>query len=391
MPQRSRSEAPVIFSSPAAQLVFGTLLRAGPASRVEVVRRTGLSSAAVTKAVRPLLAAGYLVESQDEALQHGIGRPAAPLAVCGERAFFVGVKITATELIGTVTDLCAKALVNKHKPLASHSVEHVVTMIGLLVGELLDEAPDYRARCRHLAISISGDVDAATGMVGFSPFLDWHAVPLAQLATQATGLETAVENDVRALTVAEQWFGGGVDAHSFVLVTVGAGIGCGIVVNDAVVEGAHGVAGELGHLPILPDGPVCHCGNIGCVESVASDDAIAAAIHARYRTRLDPPAALHMARAGDPVARDAYSRAGHAIGLALASVANLIGPERILISGEGLAGYDLFEEQLRETFTAHAFGAAANCELSVRPLPFEEWARGAAVVAIRDLITAESK
>jgi predicted NBD/HSP70 family sugar kinase len=389
MPQRP--EASMILSSPAAQLVFSTLLRVGPASRVEVVRRTGLSSAAVTKAVRPLLAAGYLVEATEDAPQRGIGRPAAPLAVRGDRAFFVGVKITATELIGTVTDLCAKVLVSKHKPLTSNSVGHVVGMIGTLVGELLGTSPDYRARCRHLALSIAGDVDSTTGMVGFSPFLDWHAVPLAQLATQATRLETVVENDVRALTVAEQWFGGGVDAHSFVLVTVGAGIGCGIVVNDAVVEGAHGVSGELGHLPILPEGPVCHCGNIGCVEAVASDDAIMAAIRAKYHTKLDPAAALHMARAGDPVARAAYGRAGHAIGLALASVANLIGPERILISGEGLAGYDLFEEQLRETFAAHAFGAAANCALSVRPLPFEEWARGAAVVAIRDLITAESK
>ncbi|HEY4460239.1 MAG TPA: ROK family transcriptional regulator [Pseudonocardiaceae bacterium] len=389
MPQRP--EAPVIFSSPAAQLVFSTLLRVGPASRVEVVRRTGLSSAAVTKAVRPLLEAGYLVECLEDAPERGIGRPAAPLAVRGDRAFFVGIKITATELIGTVTDLCAKALVSKHEPLTSPSVEHVVSMIGKLTGELLGASPDYRARCRHLALSIAGDVDPATGMVGFSPFLDWHAVPLAQLATQATRLETVVENDVRALTVAEQWFGGGVDAHSFVLVTVGAGIGCGIVVNDAVIAGAHGVSGELGHLPIQPDGPVCHCGNIGCVEAVASDDAIVAAIHAKYHTRLDPAAALHMARAGDPVARAAYRRAGHAIGLALASVANLIGPERILISGEGLAGYDLFEEQLRDSFAAHAFGAAANCQLSVRPLPFEEWARGAAVVAIRDLITAESK
>jgi predicted NBD/HSP70 family sugar kinase len=389
MPQRP--EAPVIFPSPAAQLVFSTLLRVGPASRVEVVRRTGLSSAAVTKAVRPLLDAGFLVEALDDAPQHGIGRPAAPLAVRGAAAFFVGIKITATELIGTVTDLCAKALVSKHKPLVSPSVEHVVAMIGLLVGELLGTSADYRARCRHLAISIAGDVDSATGMVGFSPFLDWHSVPLAQLATQATRLETVVENDVRALTVAEQWFGGGVDAHSFVLVTVGAGIGCGIVVNDAVISGAHGVSGELGHLPIERDGPVCHCGNVGCVEAIASDDAIVEAIRAEYHTKLDPAAALHMARGGDPVARAAYTRAGHAIGRALASVANLIGPERILISGEGLAGYDLFEEQLRETFAAHAFGAAANCELSVRPLPFEEWARGAAVVAIRDLIIAEGK
>jgi predicted NBD/HSP70 family sugar kinase len=337
------------------------------------------------------LDAGYLVEAQDGAPAHGIGRPAAPLAVRGEAAYFIGVKITATELIATITDLCAKALVSKHKPLTSHSVEHVVVMIGLVVGELLGTSGDYRSRCRHLAISVAGDVDPTTGMVGYSPFLDWHAVPLAQLATQATRLETVVENDVRALTVAEQWFGGGVDAHSFVLVTVGAGIGCGIVVNDAVIAGAHGVSGELGHLPIERDGPVCHCGNVGCVEAIASDDAIVEAIRAEYHTKLDPAAALHMARAGDPIARAAYRRAGHAIGRALASVANLIGPERILISGERLAGYDLFEEQLRETFAAHAFGAAANCELSVRPLPFEEWARGAAVVAIRDLITAESK
>src|ERR1700742_3572563 len=145
MPQRS--EAPVIFSSPAAQLVFGTLLRVGPASRVEVVRRTGLSSAAVTKAVRPLLESGYLVECQDDAPQHGIGRPAAPLAVRGDRAFFVGIKITATELIGTVTDLCAKALVSRHEPVTSHSVEHVVGAIGRLVRELLGTSPDYRARC----------------------------------------------------------------------------------------------------------------------------------------------------------------------------------------------------------------------------------------------------
>jgi predicted NBD/HSP70 family sugar kinase len=386
----------MVFGSPAAQLVFSTLLRVGPASRVEVVRRTGLSSAAVTKAVQPLLAAGYLLEQPvgppHEAAPRGIGRPASPLSVRGERAFFVGIKITADELIGTITDLRAQALVSKRRRLNSHEVDHVVTMIGRLAGELIAESADYRARCRQLAIAIAGDVDTVTGVVGYSPFVDWRRVPLAQLAAQATGLETVVENDVRALTVAEQWFGGGVGAHSFALVTVGAGIGCGIVVNDAVVAGAHGVAGELGHLPIKQDGPVCHCGNRGCVEALASDDAIVAMIGAAHHdTDLDPAGALRLARAGDPVARAAYTRAGHAIGLALASVANLIGPERILISGEGLAGYDLFEEQLRSTFAARAFGAAGNCELFVRPLPFEEWARGAAVVAIRDLIMAESK
>jgi predicted NBD/HSP70 family sugar kinase len=91
--------------------------------------------------------------------------------------------------------------------------------------------------------------------------------------------------------------------------------------------------------------------------------------------------AVRLAHAGDPAVRAVFARAGHAMGLALASVANLIGPERIIISGEGVASYDLFADQIRQTFADHAFGAAADCDLVVRPLPFEEWARGGAAVA----------
>ncbi len=95
--------------------------------------------------------------------------------------------------------------------------------------------------------------------------------------------------------------------------------------------------------------------------------------------------AVRLAHSGDPAVRAVFERAGHALGLALASVANLIGPERIIISGEGVASYDLFADQIRRTFTAHAFGAAADCDLLVRPLPFEEWARGGAAVAAQRL------
>jgi predicted NBD/HSP70 family sugar kinase len=83
--------------------------------------------------------------------------------------------------------------------------------------------------------------------------------------------------------------------------------------------------------------------------------------------------------------RAVFARAGHALGLAIASVANLIGPERVIISGEGVATYDLFADQIRETFAAQAFGAAAECDLLLRPLPFEEWARGGAAVAAQRL------
>ncbi|BFO18489.1 hypothetical protein SHKM778_48770 [Streptomyces sp. KM77-8] len=97
---------------------------------------------------------------------------------------------------------------------------------------------------------------------------------LGELARGTTGLPVTVENDVRALTVAEQWFGAGVGLSDFALVTVGAGIGCGLVVHGQVVAGAHGVAGEIGHVAIDPAGRVCHCGNRGCVEAIAADQAI---------------------------------------------------------------------------------------------------------------------
>ncbi|MEU1168440.1 ROK family protein, partial [Streptomyces sp. NPDC005921] len=240
-----------------------------------------------------------------------------------------------------------------------------------------------------LGIAVSGDVDRAEGVVRYSPFLDWRDVALAELAAMTTGLPVVVDNDVRALTVAEQWFGAGVGLSDFAVVTVGAGIGCGLVVHGQVVSGAHGVAGEIGHVPIDPAGPLCHCGNRGCVEAIAGDAAIVARMReVTGRQVTDSADAVALAHEGVPGAREVYAHAGAAIGRGIATVANLFGPERVIISGEGLAASDLFAEQILDSFTAAAFGSAAQCDVQTRPLPFEEWARGAAAAAIQSFITS---
>ncbi|MDX6331504.1 MAG: hypothetical protein QOI83_3887 [Streptomycetaceae bacterium] len=386
MPSRPPLE-PFPVSTPAATLVFTTVLTQGPLSRVEVGRRTGLSSAAITKAVRPLLDAGYLLEAADGAKGTGLGRPANPLQVDPGRAFFIGIKVTGDEVIGVLTDLTARIREARHIPLTSRAASAVVEVITALTAELRTAAEEYGVPVQSLGVAVSGDVDREVGMVHYSPFLGWRDVPLAELVSGATELPTVVDNDVRALTVAEQWFGAGVGADTFALVTVGAGIGCGLVVGGRVVAGAHGVAGEIGHVPIDPAGPLCHCGNSGCVEAIAADPAIVR----RIREVTGEPVttaeeALALARSGHPGARQAYAGAGHAIGLGIAAVVNLLGPERVIISGEGLTAYDLFEEQIRTAFAAAAFGAAKECELLTRPLPFDEWARGAAATAIQTFI-----
>lgn len=373
--------------TPAASLVFTTVLSHGPLTRVEIARRTMLSSAAVTKAVRPLMEAGYLVEGVDEDARPSLGRPANAVRVDGGRALFIGVKVTGDEIIAVLADLCCRIRVARHTPLTGRDPGAVLASIATLVQELLTEADGFGVRVSGMGLAVSGDVDRAAGVVRYSPFLDWRDVPLAELAGTVTGLPVTVDNDVRALTVAEQWFGAGVGLSDFALVTVGAGIGCGLVVHGRVVAGAHGVAGEIGHLSIDPLGPECYCGNTGCVESIAGD----AAIVRRVRETTGLPVAgvaqaLELAHQGEPGAREAYTRAGEAIGRAIGAVVNVLGPQRVIISGEGLAAYDLFAEQIRDAFAASAFGTAAQCDVMTRPLPFEEWARGAAATAIQSFI-----
>ncbi|WP_019057076.1 ROK family transcriptional regulator [Streptomyces prunicolor] len=377
--------------TPAVSQVFTIVLSHGPLTRLEVARRAGLSAAAVTKAVRPLMEAGYLAEGADQDAPPALGRPANLVRVDGGRALFIGVKVTGDEIIGVLADLCCRIRVARHVPLTDRDPKAVLSSIADLAQELRTEADDLGVQVLGLGLAVSGDVDRGEGVVRYSPFLEWRDVRLAELAAMTTGLPVTVDNDVRALTVAEQWFGAGAGLTGFAVVTVGAGIGCGLVVHGQVVAGAHGVAGEIGHVVVDPAGPLCHCGNRGCVEAIAGDAAIVARVREVTGVQVaDTAEALALAHQGDAGAREVYARAGEAIGRGIATVVNLFGPERVIISGEGLAAYDLFAEQIRDSFAEAAFGSAARCDVHTRPLPFDEWARGAAATAIQSFIRSDT-
>ncbi|MFD8749692.1 ROK family protein [Kitasatospora sp. NPDC059577] len=376
-----------LVTAPAETSMLALLLTEGPLSRVELARRTGLSSTAVTKAARPLIDDGYLHELPPERTAPGAGRPVNPLAVTADREFFVGVKISAEALFGTVCDLRAGLRATAERRLGEdRGPAAVCALVGELVELLLDADPAFRERTRHLGIAVSGDVDRTAGRVRYSVLPGWQDVPLAETVARATGLSVTVENDVKALTAAEHWFGEGIGTEYFALVTIGAGIGSGLVVNGRLIAGAYGVAGEMGHICIDPAGPPCHCGQTGCVEAIASSDAILAAVRdATGDADLDFDGAVRLARGGDPAAREAFARAGRAIGTGIATLVSLLGPERVVVTGEGLDTYDLFGVHIRNAYAAHCFKAAAKCPLTLRPLPWEEWARGAAVLGIQAL------
>lgn len=371
-------------SSPASIAVFRRILTHGPVGRVDVARATGLSQAAVTKAVSPLIAAGFVTEADGPRVDPGVGRPANPLAVTRDRAYLVGVKVTAERTYGVLTDLGAVTLAQSDVANDSSSLEDVVRSIKTVVETLTQSSPT--GRIDGTGVAVSGDVDRESGTVRDSPLLGWGDVALQRRLETMLGVPVTVENDVRALTVAENLFGAGRDAVSFAIVTLGAGVGCGLFLNGRVVRGAHGVSGEIGHLPLASDELVCSCGRRGCVETVASTQAIVDRVRAATgRPDLTREDVFALAHAGEPAAVTAFAAAGEVIGAALAALVNLVGPELVIIAGEGVVEYDLYADCIRDTFAQHAFGGALDCEIVLTAHTFDDWARGAAVCVIEEI------
>ncbi|WP_219511439.1 ROK family transcriptional regulator [Nonomuraea ceibae] len=371
--------------SPTGVAVFYAVLSQGPVSRRHIARQLGVSMTMVTKAARPLIDAGYLEELPDkERTGPGAGRPASPLAVRAHRERIAGIMIKPRELIGVTTDLTAQIQTEERIELASCTVPEVIAGISTLLDKL-------DGGITRLGLSVSGDVDRRSGVVRHAPMFGWHDVPLADLVSMTTHLPRAsVENDVKALTASEHWFGVGIGATSLVLVTVGSGIGCGLILDGVLLSGAYGVAGELGHTTVELGGRPCYCGGSGCLETVAAADAVlAAAREGTGRADLSLEQALALARSGDAVVQAVFEKAGSAMGVGISTVANLLGPEQIVVTGEGLsAARDLMEPAIRAGFARQTMGSAARARLTVREITFHDWARGAAVVAIQDLISA---
>ena len=391
--------APVL--SPAGTRVFQRLVMTGDASRTALAHDTGLTPGAVTRAVRPLLEAGLLDETGDRAsTERAMGRPATVVTVRTEAHQAIGVKVTADRLFGVVCDLRCRVLGEATVPVGEHAPGAIVRQIADLVDRLRAGRPEVGS----IGLAVSGDVDAATGHVAYSPFLGWRDVRLGEQVAERTALTTTVENDVRALLTGERWYGVGRGLTSLALVTVGTGIGCALLVNGQVVHGSFGVAGEVGHVLVDPAGPLCHCGNRGCVEAVAGSAGILERMAQAGFGGLSIGDVADLARSGRPEAVHVLAEAGRAIGTGIATIANLLGAQHIVITGEAIGSspvtvdepasqhggeedYDVMDPHVRSAFEQRAFGSAARSTIELRPLRFVDWARGAAACAVQDFVT----
>ncbi len=364
--------------SQASRSVLVDLLVHGPASRADLARRSGLSPASLTRITRSFVEAGLVSES-DAASPQRTGRPSQPMDVSVDRAHLIGIKLSAGQLNLVTTDLRARVLTDRTVRLPASDPESVVSAIAEVVAQAREEDGTVCA----IGVSLAGPVSPRSEIVQTSPFLGWTNVPLVAMIRERTGLAAVVENDVRALTAAEHWFGAAAGCSDFVLVTIGAGVGCGVVVDDRLVDGASGGSGQVGHLPVTPWGPLCERGHRGCVRSYLSSTAIIAAVSAAVGRQVGYDEVLTMAAEGSPVARTVVEEAGRALGTLIGTIATVTAPAKVIVSGEGVALAAMALDITREQARLVQHWTLPDVPIEIAPFTFTEWARGAAVIALR--------
>jgi N-acetylglucosamine repressor len=360
--------------------VFGIIHDFGPIARAEIASMSGLSLATISGITGALIDDGIVVEQR--AGESTGGRRPSLLAIDRSAAVAIGVKLINDRVVVALTDLGAELIELRSAPLGDDlSPEAVVEILGGVIDGIRAAHPDRRFI--GLGLGMAGVIDRVSGTCRFSPFLPWRDVQIRDLIQQRINLPVFIENDVNALTIAERWFGEGSTSPNFLVVTIGRGVGMGIMLNGDLYRGGQSGAGEFGHMTIVEGGPRCNCGKDGCVEAYVSEASLQRAIRQVTGTSISLDDAVAKSESGDAQIAAIFARAGHVFGLALAGVVSILNPTLIIIGGEGTRFIDLLMPSLVQALETHSFDHFFDdVRLVVEPWGDDVWARGAAALAL---------
>lgn len=373
---------PWIPQSAQTRAVALEVLLHGPISRIDIARRLDLSPGSLTRLSTPLIESGLLVEiNSEDRPDSKTGRPSKPLDVVARSRHFIGMKVTGEDVTAVVTDLRANVVGQGYRRLTSQVPAAVADQIAALASELAEQVDEITA----LGIGIGGLVNDKSEVLS-APFLDWQNVPLGSMVESLTGIPTVINNDVIAFTEAEHWFGAASGLSRFAVITLGVGVGFGLVIhNQIVVDEDYGL-GLVGHWPIDPFGPLCPSGHKGCARTVLTQGAIIQAVENTLNRKLGYEEILHMATSGEPVARRVVDDAGRGLGKLIAAVANLTSPELIILGGEGVGLVETASASIQEGIREHRDPRAKTISFVTTSGDNTEWCRGAAVLAIQEYV-----
>ena len=308
-------------------------------------------------------------------------------------SYTIGVDVGGTKIAAGLVDERGQVVVHERTESPAKQPAEIVKTIGELVRTVSGSEP-----VEAVGVSAAGFVDKARAMVVFAPNLAWRDEPLRSLLEDEVDLPVVVENDANAAAWGEFTFGAGEDVEDLLMLTIGTGVGGGIVIDGELVRGGFGMGGEVGHITMVPGGVRCGCGNLGCLESYGSGSALVrvsrelAGTHPELARSLvdraggDParitgPLVTEAARDGDEFAVERLVELGEWIGQGVATLTAVLDPNVVVIGGGVSEAGELLLGPIRDSFERHVTGRGHRPLLEVR----QALLSNAGIIGVADL------
>ncbi len=367
-------------------------------SRLELARVADLSPSSITAIVQRLIKKGLVIESEPSSSQ--LGRRPIPLQIRSDAAYLVGVDLGSFFLRVVITDVNGEIVYKSQARMDMNlGRERVLEKTFLCIHQAIRESKIPQKSVKGIGIAHSGVIDSDAGVVLSFPrpgqMEEWRNVPLKDIFQKEFNLPCLLEDSVRTATIAEKRYGAGKDLDNFIYINVGMGIGAGIFLDGKVYRGAGGKAGEFGHITVDENGPLCSCGNNGCLETVASSaaiiqsvrTAIEAGIDSRIRELADGDLEnisieliAQAVMLDDSLAYRVLQKSASYIGIGLANLVNLLNPKVMVFGGALFREIpQLITDPVRRIIRQRSLERSAHeVELKVSTLGGEASALGAA-------------
>jgi N-acetylglucosamine repressor len=375
--------------------VLNIIRRCGPISKADIAKLTGLTPPTVTNIAGKLLDLGLISEYMIG--ESSGGRRPLLLKINSEISQLIIIHIRSEKIMGYVVD-----------PELQVHYQEIENIKGLKENEALDLVLDVIARCRQAAsapvpaigVVVRGPVRTREGIVVFALNIGWKNLPLKYIIEEKFRLPAFIENDAKALTMGEYHYGSFKNTPNMILLKVSHGIGAGIMINGRLYRGINGSAGEVGHATIDISGPICRCGNYGCMEALASENALVELVIKAIKEgqtslifdrvdgdleKVTPDVIYEAADAGDYIALHMLDRVARYLGIGIANLVNIFNPKLIVISGCIAKANRHIEDTLKQTVQDRSFESCSSVlEICFSTETTENTLKGAA-----DMIFAE--
>ncbi len=366
-------------------LILNKIKVKGQISRAEIARETGLSPATVTGISAELLAEGLIREESGESKG---GRPPILLSLAPNGGYVVGAKIMENGIYFSLIDLEMNQVSAQLVEISDYSPGSILEAISNGVERLLEADQIPRGKLLGVGVGVAGVLEFEAGILHHSPILGWKEVPFKEMLIERMNLPVYIDNDVNTLVVAERVFGVGERSRNFIVVTIGRGLGLGMVLNGEIYRGVMG-AGEFGHITVDPQGQICSCGKRGCLETIVSYPGMIDAYNqsAKDDEQITSAAEL-ITLIGEEkeIALAVIRQAGQKLGQHLANLVTILAPELIIISGEGILLGDAFFEAMQSSYDANTMPNMNYLpQLLFEDWGDEKWALGAASLVLNEL------